>query len=475
MSDRLCVIMPVYNEEAAIGDVLRKWVAALDRLGVDYVIRPYNDGSKDNSLLVMREFAKESAQVEVRDKRNGGHGNTILTGYREAAADGFDWVFQIDSDDEMGPEKFSELWERRKDYDLLVGLRDGRVQALPRKVVSFVSRLCVKIFYGKSIWDVNSPYRLMRVAVFKDFYNAIPLTTFAPNVILSGLAARHRLRCFETRVPQHDRTTGEVSIKKWKLLKAATRSFWQTIVFSLLSARWKDWCRLFLWGMAWGCAALSLAIGFKNGFREYDFQWDPAKLLAMGDNPYIYSLGHKAIPYEGFMQKYIDANQVPSCLLLLLPFTYLPQLLANQIWDVCNLVFTAVFLCYLYKCFFAGKSFADKFVWAVLVFLSGTPLRMLIGNGQHLMFSLAFFMPAYYYASKGRRYLSGVLLALSAFKYTTIAPLAFIFVFRRWWRPIGRGALASCGDDRLRPLPSRVADSAGRSITSGWGGVDGLR
>ena len=31
---------------------------------------------------------------------------------------------------------------------------------------------------------------------------------------------------------------------------------------------------------------------------------------------------------------------------------------------------------------------------------------------------------------------SGVLLALSAFKYTTIAPLAFVFVFRRWWRPI---------------------------------------
>ena len=42
--------------------------------------------------------------------------------------------------------------------------------------------------------------------------------------------ARH-LRFFETRVPQHDRTTGEVSIRKWKLLKAAVRSFWQTIRF----------------------------------------------------------------------------------------------------------------------------------------------------------------------------------------------------------------------------------------------------
>ena len=232
MSERLCVVMPVYNEQDAIGAVLKKWAAALDGLGVDYVIRPYNDGSKDRSLEVMQEIAAAYPRIEVRDKANGGHGNTILTGYRQAAADDFDWVFQVDSDDEMGPEKFGELWAHRCEFDFLVGIRDGRIQALPRKIISKVSRLCVRIFYGKSIWDVNTPYRLMRVSVFKDFFVQIPITTFAPNVILSGLVGRHKLRFYEIRVPQHDRTTGEVSIKKWKLLKAAARSFWQTIVFS---------------------------------------------------------------------------------------------------------------------------------------------------------------------------------------------------------------------------------------------------
>ena len=234
MSDRLCVVMPVYNERDAIGPVLEKWHAALDGLGIDFEIRPYNDGSKDDTLAVMKAAAERlGPRISVRDKPNGGHGNTILTGYREAAADGFDWVFQIDSDDEMGPDGFSGLWERRNEYDFLVGIRDGRRQALPRKVVSLVSRLCVRIFYGKGVWDVNTPYRLMRVSAFRDFYAAIPLTTFAPNVILSGLAARHSLKMFEMPVPQHDRTTGEVSIKKWKLLKAAAKSFWQTISFAL--------------------------------------------------------------------------------------------------------------------------------------------------------------------------------------------------------------------------------------------------
>lgn len=235
MSDRLCVVMPVYNEQDAIGPVLEKWHRALAALGADFTIRPYNDGSKDESLRVMRAAAERLPNVDVRDKPNGGHGHTILTGYREAAADGFDWVFQIDSDDEMGPEKFSELWTRRGEYDFLVGIRDGRIQQLPRKIISLVSRLCVRTFYGKSVWDVNTPYRLMRVSAFRGFYSRIPEKTFAPNVILSGLAARHHLRCFETRVPQHDRTTGEVSIRKWKLLKAAMRSFMQTISFAFFS------------------------------------------------------------------------------------------------------------------------------------------------------------------------------------------------------------------------------------------------
>ena len=236
-SERLCVILPVYNEEAVVGDVLRKWDEELGRLGIDYVIRPYNDGSKDGSLQVMRKFAVAHRRVDVRNKANSGHGPTILTGYREAAQDGFDWIFQIDSDDEMGPEKFDDLWCRRGDYDFLVGRREGRVQALSRRIVSLFSRLCVRMFYGKSVWDVNSPYRLMRVSAFREFYDAIPITTFAPNVILSGLAARHHLRSFEIRVPQRDRTTGECSMRKWKLLKAAVRSFIQTISFAFHRAR----------------------------------------------------------------------------------------------------------------------------------------------------------------------------------------------------------------------------------------------
>lgn len=232
MSERLCMVMPVYNEQAIVGAVLRKWSRMLDGMNIDYEIRPYNDGSTDASLTVMQEAAAGLPRVNVRDKPNGGHGQTILTGYRESVADGFDWVFQLDSDDEMGPEKFADLWQRRADCDFLIGRRAGRRSAWPRWIVSFVSRLCVRICYGKSVWDVNSPYRLMRVAAFAEDFRRMPLSTFAPNVILSGMAARRKFRCLEIPVPQHERTTGEVSIRKLRLLKAAIRSFVQTVAYA---------------------------------------------------------------------------------------------------------------------------------------------------------------------------------------------------------------------------------------------------
>lgn len=229
MSKELSVVMPVYNEDECIEQVVEKWITTLSALGIDFDLNVYNDGSKDKTLSVLREVEQRLPRLKVHDKSNSGHGPTILTGYRNSA--GYEWVFQIDSDDELGPEKFSDLWNQRDKYDFLIGSRAGRYSPLPRKVISFVSRILVWICYGRGVWDVNSPYRLMRVTKFSDLFNKIPSDTFAPNVIVSGMACAMKMRIKEEPVPYRDRQTGEVSIKKWKLLKVAVRSFLQTITF----------------------------------------------------------------------------------------------------------------------------------------------------------------------------------------------------------------------------------------------------
>ena len=233
MKKDLAVIIPVYNEEGAIEKVLHKWLQEFDNYKINYDICVYNDGSKDNSSKILQSISEKEPHIKYINKPNSGHGSTILQGYRENSKE-YEWIFQIDSDDEMGVEGFSKLWANRENYDFLVGKRDKRIQAIPRKIISIISRITVRLFYGTNgPYDVNSPYRLMRTEAFISLFNSIPPDTFAPNIIISGYVANKKLRFFETPVECKLRQTGEVSIKKLKLLQAAIKSFAQVIHFSI--------------------------------------------------------------------------------------------------------------------------------------------------------------------------------------------------------------------------------------------------
>ena len=225
----LAVVMPVYNEEEIIGQTLADWAGELHRLQIDFEIHAYNDGSKDNTLQVIDEYSARNENVVVHNKENTGHGPTILLGYRENSD--AEWIFQIDSDNEISTEFFQEFWEKRKGFDFLIGRRLGREGPLSRRLISFAARMLVRIFYGQGVDDVNCPYRLMRTNIFKETFSDIPINTFAPNVIVSGIACKNNYRILEIPVSYSQRKTGEVSIRRWKLFKAASKGLWQTILF----------------------------------------------------------------------------------------------------------------------------------------------------------------------------------------------------------------------------------------------------
>lgn len=231
--ENLAVIIPIFNEEEIAEYVINNLVYELTKLEIDYKIFTYNDGSKDNSANILEKLANNNPNIIVINKPNAGHGSTILKGYKENAAK-FSWIFQIDADNEIEPEHFSKLWEKRFDYDLLMPIRDGRIQPLSRKIVSFISRLCVKIFYGKGPWDVNSPFRLIRSEKFIDLFNKLPDKTYSPNLLVTGLAAKKKLKFFECKIPCKPRQTGEVSLVKMKLISTSVKSLWQTIIFSFM-------------------------------------------------------------------------------------------------------------------------------------------------------------------------------------------------------------------------------------------------
>jgi glycosyltransferase involved in cell wall biosynthesis len=225
----LKVIIPVYNEEGAIKNVIKDWSSELSKLNINFQLITYNDGSKDSTLSFLKSLQKEFLVLKVIDKKNSGHGPTILKGYKENLD--AEWLFQVDSDNELKAKEFSDFWKAREGYDFLIGIRQHRDSPFVRVVTTQISRFVVGLFYGTKVTDVNAPYRLMRVAAFKEELVKIPNNTFAPNLIISGLASVQKMCVKQFNVVHHSRQTGEVSIKKWGLLKAAFTSFLQTIIY----------------------------------------------------------------------------------------------------------------------------------------------------------------------------------------------------------------------------------------------------
>jgi glycosyltransferase involved in cell wall biosynthesis len=207
--------------------VIRDWIRELDQPDITARLLVLNDGSRDNTAAVLKQFEANPA-VTIINKENSGHGPTIRMGYELACREAH-WVFQADSDNEIKAEQFKALWAAREGCAAVIGIRDGRHQPLSRKAISFFSRCVVRLCYGSGIADVNCPFRLMRAEVLRSMLTRIPEDTFAPNVALSGLLARTKVTVMNIPVPHSNRRTGEVSIKKWKLLKAALKSFTQVI------------------------------------------------------------------------------------------------------------------------------------------------------------------------------------------------------------------------------------------------------
>jgi glycosyltransferase involved in cell wall biosynthesis len=222
----LSVVMPVYNEQAVVGQVIDGFVRVLGELRVPFEVIALNDGSCDGTAGELEAAAaRHPGVVRVLGHPNRGHGPTLLRGLAEARGE---WVFHTDSDDEMPPEPLAALWARRHEAPLLLGWRQGREAPLARRMVTAGARLAARVLIGGAPRDINTPYRLMHAPTIGPAWRALPPDTFAPNVLIAGWACRHGLPLVELPVPHRGRRTGRVSLTSMKLWRAAARALWQT-------------------------------------------------------------------------------------------------------------------------------------------------------------------------------------------------------------------------------------------------------
>jgi dolichol-phosphate mannosyltransferase len=217
MSERLSIVMPVYNESAVVahvvGELTQEVTNSLE--GAQMVL--VDDGSTDGTGAILDELARADDRITViHADRNRGHGPSLRAGFD--ASDG-DWIFQIDSDGQQVAAEFWKLWAERDHADLVMGVRRTREDGRHRAAVSAAARWVNRLVGGGDIRDVNVPFKLFRRIVWDDVRPDVPAQPVAPSILIALGASLRGWRVAQVSITHLPRRGGESTVNLRALLR----------------------------------------------------------------------------------------------------------------------------------------------------------------------------------------------------------------------------------------------------------------
>lgn len=192
--DTLYLIMPAYNEESNIAQVIDDWYPVVEKTGDAGRMVIVDDGSRDRTYELVKEAARTRPLLIPLTKKNGGHGSAVLYGYHYALSQNADYIFQTDSDGQTRPEEFWTFWQQREQYDMLIGHRCRREDGISRIFVTKVLKLVIRLCFGVSVPDANTPFRLMNAQTLRREIDLVPRDFNLSNVIISVIYAKKKCR-----------------------------------------------------------------------------------------------------------------------------------------------------------------------------------------------------------------------------------------------------------------------------------------
>ena len=157
--DKLLIIIPAYNEEDTIGEVV-----ALARKHGDVCV--VNDASKDRTQTIVEGI---EGAVCINHEKNTHIPGAVLDGMRYAVDHGYAWAVTMDAGMSHHPDEIPRFLEKKDGFDLVLGVRAKKIDTpFFRKVLSVAGNALYNYALDPSriLWkkadfkDVTSGYRL---------------------------------------------------------------------------------------------------------------------------------------------------------------------------------------------------------------------------------------------------------------------------------------------------------------------------
>ena len=122
----ISLVIPIYNEEEVIDELLRRSLATMKEIGESFEIIIVDDGSEDDSLKILLEYHKRDSRIKVLElSRNFGHQAAFTAGLRKSSGK---YAVMMDGDLQDTPELIKEMYDKMLsgEYDIVNGYRKSR-------------------------------------------------------------------------------------------------------------------------------------------------------------------------------------------------------------------------------------------------------------------------------------------------------------------------------------------------------------